>query len=128
MFFVLVLCLVKLIIKVGGDFSSDLREIAKDPFKGEPGSHTAYVKDWKGVLTVLSPKRLELMAEMIAESSKENTVNGLADSLHRKQEAISRDAVVLQKHGLIQKVRNKKQVFLKPKFDSIEIRFAKGKN
>lgn len=120
--------MVKLIIHVGRKMEDDLRELYFNPEKAERGSHNVYLKSFDEVQSVLSPKRLELMAEMIAASSNGNTVNGLADSLNRKQEAISRDAIVLQKHGLIQKVKNKRQVYLKPKFDSIEIRFAKTRN
>lgn len=117
----------KLIVVVGKDGFDELREISKNPFKSKEyaGAHTTFIKDVGQLVQVLAPKRLELMAEIVEKYRTEGSIGELAESLHRKQEAISRDAIVLQKHGLIQKVKNKRQVCLKPKFDSIEIRFKK---
>jgi len=110
----------KLIIKIGKSMSKDLKEIYMHPEKGKPGTHTLYLKSAEELYELLSPKRIELLSFVINES-REKTISEISKNLKRKQEAVSRDANVLTKHGLIQKIRQKQAIKLKANYDSLQI-------
>ncbi len=113
----------ELVIKIGKDMKQELREIYKSPKKAKPGTHTLYLKSAKELYELLSPKRIELLSHVINETS-EKTVSQISKKLNRKQEAISRDANMLTKHGLMQKIREKQATKLKANYDSLQISLA----
>ncbi len=110
----------QLIIKIGVKMSDELREIYMDPKKGKPGTHTLYLKNADELYELLSPKRIELLSFVTNQSTK-NTIGEISRKLRRKQEAVSRDANILSKHGLIEKVRQKQSTRLKPNYSSLQI-------
>ncbi|HIH33190.1 MAG: helix-turn-helix domain-containing protein [Candidatus Diapherotrites archaeon] len=111
-----------LVIKVGGSMVEDMRKVFENPRLSKPGTHTIYVKTWKDISELLSPKRLELLAYLIKENGE--NVSQLASRLKRKQEAVSRDAGVLEKHSLLEKAREGQSVCLKAKYKTLEIRLS----
>ncbi|MFA5358122.1 MAG: HTH domain-containing protein [archaeon] len=117
----------KLIIKIGGSLESDVKTVFKDPSKGKPGTHTLYLKNTGEVQELLSPKRLDLLIQIIKDQSKKMTIGELAEKLKRKREAISRDAAVLEKYGMIEKVKERQSVYLKPQCESVQIQFENAR-
>ncbi len=113
----------KLIIKVGGNIKADLREAWEHPSKELLGTHTVYVKDTNGVRKLLSPERIHLLKQSL-EYSSSPCVSDLVKKTGSKQEAISRDASVLEMYGAIKKVKKGRNVYLEPKIKSIEIIFG----
>ena len=114
-----------LVVKIGGDMKKDLEMVFENPKKyGVPNTHVLYLKDCEGLYRLLSPQRLELLRRLIKYQSEKKTVGELARELGRKQEAISRDASFLAMHQMIKKIKKKREVYLKPMFKSLEIRFA----
>jgi len=115
----------KLVIKIGSDMKKDLKRAFENPGKyGEPGAVNYYLKDVKELAEVLSPKRLELLRQIIDHEAEKKPIGELAKDLGRKQEAISRDASFLATQQLVKKVKKKREVYLKAPFKTIEIRFA----
>ena len=115
----------KLIIKIGSDPIEDMRKVFENPKKyGKPNTHTMYLRDCNALYRFLAPQRLELLRRLIKHQSEKKTVGELARELGRKQEAISRDASFLAMHKMIKKIKKKREVYLKPMFKSLEIRFA----
>jgi len=102
----------------------DLKEIYNDPRKGTPNSHTIYLKDAKELYELLSPKRIELLRYVINHQDEKKTITQISKKLKRKQEAISRDANILAKHSLLQKIKEKQAIFLKAVYSSLQIRLA----
>lgn len=102
----------KLIIKIGGNMIEDMRAVWNDPSKAQPGAHTIYVKSAEQFYELLSPKRLELLKHLVRSGGKES-VSEVASKLGRKQEAVSRDAALLEGFNMIEKTKHKKQVYLK---------------
>lgn len=100
----------------------DMRAAWNDPSKRKPGTHTIYVKDAKEGLELLSSERIGLLKECITYSPRA-CVSDLVKKTGRKQEAISRDLSILEKHGAIEKKKKGTKTFIEPKIDSIEIRF-----
>ena len=115
-------CMKQLIIKIGGDLDKDLREIWDNPSKRKPNTHTIYVKDAFEAHALLSPERINLLKHSL-EYNPRACISDLVKKTGRKQEAISRDASILESHGIIEKHKKGRRVFLEPKIDSIEIRF-----
>ena len=116
--------MVKLIIKIGGNMMKDMKEVWENPRKAEPGTHTLYLKNLKQLQKVLSPKKLELLMELIESQHNKKTLSETAKHLKRKQEAISRDANVLEKYEMVKKTKEKQKVYLTPAVQSIEIRLT----
>ena len=112
----------QLIIKIGGDMNKDMRDIWGDPSKRRPNTHTIYVKNSKEAMEVLSPERMHLLKQIL-EYEPRACVSDLVEKTGRKQEAISRDLSILEKHGAIEKKKKGTNTFIEPKIDSIEIRF-----
>jgi len=109
----------QLIIKVGL-MEKELRTVFNNPKNAKPGVHTVYLRDWSELSELLSPKRLELISFVLKHGMKKS-VSALAKELNRKQEAISRDAGILEKFSLIRKSREKQSVYLKPLYNSLKI-------
>lgn len=101
----------KLIIKIGGNMIEDMRAVWNDPSKAT-GAHTIYVKNAEQFYELFSPKRLELLRHLVLSGGKES-VSEVASKLGRKQEAVSRDAALLEGFNMIEKTKRKKQVYLK---------------
>jgi len=116
-------CMKRLVIKVGANVDKDLRAAMKNPNTFEPGAHTIYVKDADGVRKLLSPERINLLKQSLAYSPRA-CVSDFVKKTGRKQEAISRDASVLEKYGVIKKVKKGRNVYLEPQIKSIEIVFG----
>ena len=114
----------KLIIKIGGDMLKDIKEVFDDPRKMKPGTHTMHLKTTQDLYEMLSPKRLELLMYIIEHQNEKKSISELANELNRKQEAISRDSKVLTKYNLVQKVKDKKTVYLKAMYGSLVINLA----
>ncbi len=115
----------KLVIKIGADPKEDMKKVFENPKKyGSPNTHTLYLKNSESLYRILSPQRLELLRRLIKYQSEKKTVGELAKELGRKQEAISRDASFLAMHQLIKKVKNKREVYLKALYKSLDIRLA----
>ncbi len=100
----------KIVIKIGQNSDEDLKKIFQNPKKyGRPGTHTIYLKKPEELQSLLSPERLRLLAELIHYQDAD--VSGLAQSLNRNQEAISRDLAKLEENNLIKKIRRGKNVY-----------------
>ena len=67
---------------------------------------------------------MELLLYLTNNQKEENTVTGLAKKLKRMQEAISRDAILLEKHSLIKKTKQKQKVLITPLYDAISLILA----
>ena len=79
-----------------------------------------YVKDVAQLSSILSSKRLALLLDWVAQDNVSNT----AKKLGRKQEAISRDAKLLEEKGLITRTKKGRETFLKTKVKKIIIEFT----
>jgi predicted transcriptional regulator len=102
--------------------NADLREAWERPDNKMGGTSTLYVKDAKEAYEVLSEERLSLLKHMM-DYSPRACVSDLVKKTGRKQEAISRDLSILEKHGAIEKKKKGTKTFIEPKIDSIEIKF-----
>jgi len=112
----------QLVIKVGGDPMRDVREAWHNPKLLRPGTHTIYVKTPEEAMDLLSPNRIDLLSQCLKFSSNA-CVSDLVEKTGRKQEAISRDLSILEKHGAIEKQKKGTKVYIKPKIDEISIKF-----
>jgi len=112
-----------LIIKIG-KMDRELEEVYKDPKKAVPGAHTLYLRNGAELNEILSPKRIELIRYLIKHGSEKKNVNELAEELNRKQEAISRDARILEKYRLVRKIRERQAVYLEALYGSLKIELA----
>ena len=118
----------RLIIKIGGNMRADVEYAYKNPSKELGGTHTLYLKNSEELYEILSPRRMDLLVEVINAQSNRVTIGELATKLNRKQEAISRDAKLLTKYQLVEKVKEKQKVYLKTLFSSLDLQLgAKGK-
>jgi predicted transcriptional regulator len=117
--------LMELTIKIGGNPRDDIRAACSNPKKNaRPGTNTLYLKNTKDLYELLSPQRMELLLYLTNNQKEENTVTGLAKKLKRRQEAISRDAILLEKHSLIKKTKQKQKVLITPLYDAISLILA----
>jgi predicted transcriptional regulator len=114
----------KLIINIGGDMLKEIKEVFEDPSKGKPNTHTIFLKTSQDLYEMLSPKRLELLKYIIEHQDERKSISELASELNRKQEAISRDSNVLMKYNLVQKVKDRRTVYLKALYGSLVINLA----
>ena len=114
----------KIIVKIGVDVMEDLKRIKENPrVYGNPGGHTIYLKDSKQLYALLSPKRIDLLRQIISYGEK-STIGSITRQSMRKQEAISRDITMLESAGLVEKKRHRRNVHLKVPCKAIEIRLA----
>jgi len=112
----------QLIIKIGERMDKELKEVLKHPLKARLDTHTLYLRNSEELYEILSPKRLELLRHIIKHQAEKKTISEFAEELKRKQEAISRDASLLVKYSLIQKIKEKQTVYLKALYNSLEIK------
>jgi predicted transcriptional regulator len=114
-----------LIIKIGVNAREDLREVFKNPkLNAKPNTHTLYLKDSKELYEILSPQRLELLMFITSHPNVEYTINELANKLNRRQEAISRDTIMLSKYNIIKKIKNKQKVYIKALYNSLDLKLV----
>lgn len=112
----------KLIIKIGDGLKRDLKLVYINPkLYAKPNTHTLYLKDSKELYKLFSPQRMELLKFIINNSSNKISINYLSKKLKRKQEAISRDTIMLEKYQLIKKIKEKQEVHIKPMYQSLLI-------
>jgi len=112
----------QLVIVVGRDVLNDLRQARDGSGRNNLPKNALYVKDARHALSWLSPERIHLLQKLVKYDSFKS-ISEIAKETNRKQEAISRDASILALHGAIEKKKKGKQVFLKPKIDSIRVEF-----
>jgi predicted transcriptional regulator len=113
-----------LIIKIGADKRKELKEVFEHPERAKKNTHTLFLDNSEDLYEILSPKRLELLRYIIKHQTEKKTISELADELKRKQEAISRDANLLTKYSLIEKIKEKQMVYLKALYKSLNIQLA----
>lgn len=111
-----------LIIKIGADMKKDLKKVFDNPAKAKKNTHTLFLNNTEELYEILSPKRFELLQYLIKHQTEKQSISEIAESLKRKQEAISRDANLLTKYALIQKTKQKQAVYLKTKYNTLEIK------
>jgi len=114
-----------LVIKIGR-MDRELEEVYRDPKKAVPGAHTLYLRDGAELNEILSPKRIELIKYLIEHSSEKKSISELAKELRRKQEAVSRDASILEKYSLVSKKKERRAVHLKALYGSLKIELARS--
>ena len=116
-----------LVIKIGVNAREDLQQVFKNPkLNAKPNTHTLYLKDSKELYEILSPQRLELLRFITNHPNVEYTINELADKLNRRQEAISRDTIMLSKYNIIKKIKNKQKVYIKALYNSLDLKLAEA--
>ena len=112
----------KLIIKIGGNAKRDIRAVFNNPKQNAlVGTNTLYLNNTTELYEMLSPQRMELLLYLTNHKTEKNTITQLAKKLQRRQEAISRDAILLGKYGLIKKSKQKQKVIITPKYDSLNL-------
>lgn len=115
-----------LIIRIGSDMKSDIKKVFDNPKKARLNTHTLYLKDSKEFYEILSPQRLELLRFITNNPCDEHTISQLAKKLKRRQEAISRDTILLSKYNIIEKVKEKQRVYVKALYDSLDLQLVKS--
>ena len=113
-----------LIIKIGADKRKELKEVFDHPERSKKNTHTLFLDNSEDLYEILSPKRLELLRYIIKHHAERQTISEIADELKRKQEAVSRDATLLTKYNIIQKIKEKQRVYLEALYKSLEIQLA----
>ena len=111
----------KLKIKIG-DMKEGVKEVFRHPEKIEAGTHSLYLKSPHELYELLTPKRIELLR--FALQNNKEPITAISKALKRKQEAISRDAAILEKYSLITKTRDNKKTYIKSKYNTLEITLA----
>jgi predicted transcriptional regulator len=107
----------KLIIRHESRSDQDIRDLANKDIKTPDYQRILYVKDAKQLASILSSKRMSLLFDL----KKSKNVSELTKQTGRKQEAISRDATILESAGLITKTKKGRKTFLKTRVKKIEI-------
>ncbi len=107
----------KLVIKLESEMDKDIRKVFNPKEASNLPGHTLYVKDAGQLSNILSSGRLLLLLDL----KNSQNVSEVAKKTGRKQEAISRDATILENAGLIKKTKKGRQTFLKTKVKKIEI-------
>jgi predicted transcriptional regulator len=119
--------IMELIIKIGGNPRDDIRKACMNPKRNAKlGTSTLYLKSTKDLYEILSPQRMELLLYLTNHQKESNTITGLAKKLKRRQEAISRDAIFLEKHSLIKKTKQKQKVFITPMYETLNLNLSTG--
>ena len=113
-----------LIVKISSSPKEEIRRAYNNPSEHAPkNTHTLLLKNPGELSTILSPKRIELLI-FLTKNPEKATVSLAAKNLHRQQEAVSRDALILSKYSLISKTKEKQKVYLKPKYKSLELQIS----
>ena len=113
-----------LIIKIGADKKKELREVFEHPERSKKNTHTLFLDTSEDLYEILSPRRLELLRYVIKHQTERRTISEIADELKRKQEAVSRDATLLTKYNLIQKIKDNQRVYLEALYKSLNIQLS----
>jgi predicted transcriptional regulator len=114
-----------LIVRIGGDIKKELKEVYLDPKnKAQPNTHTLYLKDGKELYKILSPERIELLKYITNNACDNITIGELAKELNRRQEAVSRDTILLEKYNLIQKIKDKQKVYIRAIYSALDIKLG----
>ena len=117
----------KLIIKIGGNAKRDIRAVFNNPKQNAlVGTNTLYLNNTTELYEMLSPQRMELLLYLTNNPKEQNTITGLAKKLKRRQEAISRDTIVLEKHQLVRKTKEKQKVFVQSMYGSLNLKLTLG--
>jgi predicted transcriptional regulator len=111
----------KLVIKLSSEMDSDIKDLFSPKKSINIPKNILYVNNSKQLSSILSSERLALLLNL---NKTKMDVSTTAKKLNRKQEAISRDATILEQFGLIKKTKKGKQVFLEPRIKKIEIEFC----
>ncbi len=107
----------KLVIKLSSEMDDDIRKAFDSKKSASLPPHILYVKNAKQLSNILSSGRIMLLLDL----DKSKNVSELTKKTGRKQEAISRDATILEAAGLITKTKKGRQTFLKTRVKKIEI-------
>jgi len=111
-----------LTIRIGGNPKEDIKSVFTNPKQnGRPNTSTLYLKNTKDLYEILSPQRMELLLYLTKHGEEQNTITKLAKKLKRRQEAISRDTILLEKHSLIKKTKQKQKVLITPLYESLNL-------
>ncbi len=115
----------KLVIKIGGNAKTDIRAVFNNPKQNASiGTNTLYLRNTAELYEMLSPQRMELLLYLTNHKTEKNTITQLAKKLGRRQEAISRDTILLNKYGLVKKTKQKQKVIITPKYDSLNLNLS----
>jgi predicted transcriptional regulator len=115
----------ELIIKIGSDPKKDIKKAFLNPKENVVlNTHTLYLKDSKELYELLSPQRLDLLRFVTQNSLEEYTISELAKKLNRRQEAISRDTILLAKYNMLLKIKEKQKVYIKAIYNSLNLNLS----
>jgi predicted transcriptional regulator len=114
----------KLVIKIDKSMKEDLKEVFNNPKKAKVNTHTLYLKDSTDLYEILSPQRIDLLKFITNNTEKDYTISELAKQLKRRQEAISRDTILLSKYGIIEKIKEKQRVHVKAIYDAFDLKLV----
>jgi len=119
-----------LVVTIGGDMEKDERELLENPEKAilRQPHNALYLDSYDQLYRMLSPKKLDLLRYLIEKRKAitQKTVGQIAQDLHRKQEAVSRDLHYLQHLKLVGLRKEKQTVFASTDLESIQIQMAKA--
>lgn len=107
----------KLVIRHVSRSDQDLMDLVNPKKKTPDYQHILYVKDAAQLNSILSSERLSLIFDL----KKSQNVSEIVKRTGRKQEAISRDATMLEHYGLITKKKLGRKTYLKTRVKKIEI-------
>ncbi|MDD3083498.1 MAG: hypothetical protein PHP82_00560 [Candidatus ainarchaeum sp.] len=107
----------KLIIRHESRSDQDIRDLFNSNIDTPNSQRILYVKDAKQLSSILSSERMSMLFDL----NESKNVSELTKKTGRKQEAISRDASILEAAGLITKTKKGRQTFLKTRVKKIEI-------
>jgi predicted transcriptional regulator len=109
-----------LIVKIGGSILKDINEL-KQNSKQVPNSVTTYLDSLEELPKLFTKKRLKLLNYLMKDFDQNKTITQISKDLNRKQEALSRDLIALEKKGFIIKTKEKQKVFPKTNFEELRI-------
>jgi len=89
------------------DFFDTVESVLRDPSKFDDlPDNMIFVQDYEILRKILTEKRLELIRAIKVNPNK--NIDALAEILHRKREAVSRDLGILKEMGIIELKRKGK--------------------
>jgi predicted transcriptional regulator len=109
-----------LIVKIRGSILKDINEL-KQNSKQVPNSVTTYLDSLEELPKLFTKKRLKLLNYLMKDFDQNKTITQISKDLNRKQEALSRDLIALEKKGFIIKTKEKQKVFPKTNFEELRI-------
>ena len=111
----------KLVIKIGGSITDDLKYIKKNKRPEFPNSSVVHLKSAEELQGFFSPQRFRLLLELLEMNLEDPCVSTLAKKTNRKQAAISRDLSKLESQKLISKRKVGQSMHPKVEFEQIII-------